>query len=165
MADDGVDDRVDDGTGPEPARMSAISRVGLWDAVSLYVLSAGTALCGPVMLGFAVFTGADLMSMGVVFTLVFVPLGLGLWGTTVAGREENRQLDAVGVPATAEITDLTDFDWDGESSGVAVGLRITGQGLRTFETTWRRTHHPALRVGRRFNAVVDPAGGRYRVEL
>ncbi|MFG2779810.1 hypothetical protein ACGFY7_18405 [Streptomyces prunicolor] len=108
--------------------------------------------------------GADLMVMGVVFTAVFVPVGLGLWGHTVAEREQNRRLDAVGVPATAEITDLTDVESDGESSGVEVGLRVSGPGLRTFEATWRRTHHPALRVGRRLAAVVDLSGGRFRVE-
>ncbi|MFD4558495.1 hypothetical protein ACFWP5_29985 [Streptomyces sp. NPDC058469] len=156
---------TDDGVRPEPARMALIDHVGPWDAAFLYVTAAMVALCGPVMLGFAVFTGADVMVMGVVFTVVFVPVGLGFWGNAIAEREQNRRLDAVGVPATAEITDLTCFDWDGEASGVEVGLRVSGPGLRTFEATWRRTHHPALRVGRRLAAVVDPSGGRFRVEL
>lgn len=107
-------------------------------------------VCGPVTLGFAV---------------VFGPVGLGLWGNTAVSREENRRLDAVGVPAVAEITDLTDFEGDGESSGVEVGLRVSGPGLRAFEATWRRTNHPGLRVGRRLAAVVDASGGRFRVEL
>ncbi|MFI6542045.1 hypothetical protein ACIBO9_02250 [Streptomyces prunicolor] len=144
--------------------MKLIDHVGPWDAVFLYASSAVMGLCGPVMLGFALFTGAELMVMGVVFTVVFVPVGLGLWAHTVAEREQNRRLDAVGVPATAEVTDLTDVESDGESSGVEVGLRVSGPGLRTFETTWRRTHHPALRVGRRLAAVVDLSGGRFRVD-
>ncbi|WP_416955293.1 hypothetical protein [Streptomyces sp. Agncl-13] len=155
----------DGGARPEPVRMRLVDHVGPGDAVFLYAISAVLALCGPVMLGFALFTGADLMIVGVVFTVVFVPVGLGFWGNTVVEREQNRRLDAVGVPATAEITDLTDFESDGESSGVEVGLRVSGPGLRTFETTWRRTHHPALRVGRRLAAVVDLSGGRFRVEL
>lgn len=156
---------TDGGARPEPVRMKLVDHVGPWDAVFLYAISAVLVLCGPVMLGFALFAGADLMVMGVVFTVVFVPVGLGLWGHTVAEREQNRRLDAVGIPATAEITDLTDVESDGESSGVEVGLRVGGPGLRTFETTWRRTHHPALRVGRRLAAVVDLSGGRFRVEL
>lgn len=155
---------TDDGVRPEPVRMTLVDHVGPWNAASLYVTAAMVGLCGPVMLGFAVFTGADVTVMGIVFTVVFVPVGLGFWGNTVAEREQNRRLDAVGVPATAEITDLTDFDWDAESSGVEVGLRVSGPGVRTFEATWRRTHHPGLRVGRRLAAVVDLSGGRFRVE-
>ncbi|MFC9618788.1 hypothetical protein ACFTXM_01875 [Streptomyces sp. NPDC056930] len=161
MADDGDNG----GTGPKPPQMTQISHIGLWEATSLYIIAAVMCLCGPVMLGFALLTGAELTVMGIVFTVVFVPLGLAFWGNTVVDREHNRRLDAVGVPATAEITDLTDFDWSGEESGVAVGLRVSGPGLRTFETTWKRTHHPALRVGLRLTAVVDPSGGRFRVEF
>lgn len=149
---------ADDGDGP---RWTRISRAGRGE----YEAAAVMCLCGPVMLGFAVFTGADLMFMGIVFTVVFLPLGLGLWGHTAAEREHNRRLDAVGVPATAEITDLTDFDWSGEESGVEVGLRVSGPGFRTFETTWKRTHHPTLRVGLRLTAVVDPSGGLFRVDI
>lgn len=156
---------TDDGVRPESARMALVDHVGPRDAVFQYGIAALMGLCGPVMLGFAVFTGADLMVMGVVFTVVFVPVGLGFWGSTAVEREHNRRLDAVGIPATAEITDLTDFDWDGESSGVEVGLCVSGPGLRTFETTWRRTHHPAVRVGLRLKAAVDLSGGRFRVEL
>ncbi|MER7922490.1 hypothetical protein ABTY96_05035 [Streptomyces sp. NPDC096057] len=155
---------TDDGARPDPP-LTLIDRVGRRDAASLYVTAATITLCGPVTLGFAVLTDAELMVIGVVFTIVFVPLGLGLWGNTVVGREHNRRLDAVGIPATAEITDLTDVDWSGEESGVEVGLRVSGPGLRTFETTWRRTHHPGLRVGRRLDAVVDLSGGRFRVDL
>ncbi|MFJ9246851.1 hypothetical protein [Streptomyces sp. NPDC101776] len=161
MADDGERD----GTSPESPQMSLTERVGAWDAAVLYFSSAVMVLSGPVMLAFAVLAGAELMLIGVVFTVVLVPVGLGLWFHTDAERGHNRRLDAVGIPATAEITDLTDFDWNGEESGVEVGLRVSGPGLRTFEATWRRGHHPGLRVGRGLAAEVDPAGGRFRVRL
>ncbi|MET7486146.1 hypothetical protein [Streptomyces sp. NPDC005538] len=161
MADDGERNE----SVPTSPEMSLVGQVGGVDAASLYLSAAVMFLCGPVMLAFAFFTGAELMVMGVVFTVVFVPVGLGLWFHTGAERELNRRLDAVGVPATAEVTDLTDFDRNGEESGVLVDLRIGGPGLRTFETTWKRTHHPALRVGLRLKAVADPNGGRFRVEL
>lgn len=156
---------TDDGVRPDPPRMTLVDHVGPRNAVFQYGSAALMCLCGPVMLGFAVLRGADLMVMGVVFTVVFLPLGLAFWGNTDVEREHNRRLDAVGIPATAEITDLTDFEWNGEESGVEVGLRVSGPGLRTFETTWRRTHHPGLRVGRRLKAAVDLSGGRFRVEL
>ncbi|MFD4877034.1 hypothetical protein ACFWOB_27250 [Streptomyces sp. NPDC058420] len=153
-----------DGARPGPAPPTLIDRVGRREAAFLYVTAATVGLCGPVMLGFAALTDAQLMLIGVVFTVVFVPVGPGLWGDTVVGREHNRRLDAVGIPATAEIIDLTDFDWSGEESGVEVGLRVSGPGLRTFGTTWRRARHPGLRVGRQLDAVVDLSGGRFRVE-
>ncbi|WP_030620276.1 DUF3592 domain-containing protein [Streptomyces fulvoviolaceus] len=158
---------ADSVNGPEPTQVSAIGPLG---ALFLYSCVAVLCLCGPVMLAltaftaFTAFTGSGLMVMGIVFTVIFVPVGLGLWGSTVVEREHNRRLDAVGVPATAEITDLTDFA-GGEDTGVVVGLRVSGPGVRTFETSWRRSHHPALRAGRRLTAVVDPADNLFRVEL
>ncbi|MEU1517072.1 hypothetical protein ABZ490_33825 [Streptomyces sp. NPDC005811] len=143
-------------------RWTQVSRVGPWDAASLYGSAALTALCGPVMLGAHFLAGADLLGMGLVFTVVFLPVGLGLWAHTGFERESNRRLDAVGVPATAEITELTDWD-DGESVGVTVGLRVVGPGFTTFETAWRRSSHDALRVGLRLTAVVDPSRGVFRV--
>jgi hypothetical protein len=149
---------TDDGDG---IRWTRISRAGFGQ----YEAAALMCLCGPVMLGFALFTGAELLVIGIVFTVVFLPLGLALGSQTTHEREQNRRLDAVGVPATAEVTDLTDFDRDGESSGVEVGLQVSGPGFKAFETTWNRTHHPALRVGLRLTAVVDPASGLFRVEI
>jgi hypothetical protein len=46
-----------------------------------------------------------------------------------------------------------------------VGLRGSGPGFRTFETTWKRSKHPALRVGLQLTAVVDPSDRLYRVVL
>ncbi|GAB2921118.1 hypothetical protein [Streptomyces mayteni] len=147
--------------GPEPTR---VSRVGTFDALFLYSTAAGLCLCGPVMLGFSPFAGAGLLLAGSLCTVLCLPLGLGLWFHTTFERENNRRLDASGVAATAEVTSLTDWD-DGESAGLTVGLRVSGPGFRTFETTWKRSSHPALRVGLRLTAVVDPSGNLFRVDL
>ncbi|MGW1657903.1 hypothetical protein [Streptomyces atratus] len=152
---------ADDGDGLQWTR---VSRVGPWDAASLYGNALVMCLCGPVMLSSAVLTGADLMVMGIVFTVVFLPVGLALWGHTAAEREHNRRLDAAGIPATAEITDLTHWE-DADDAGVAVGLRVSGPGFPTFEATWRRSPDDALRVGLRLTAVVEPSGGLFRVEV
>lgn len=159
MADD--DDADGDGDGIQWTR---VSRIGPWGAANLYVDALLMCLCGPVMLGAVLLTGADLMVMGIVFTTVFLPLGLALWAHTGVERERNRRLDDTGIPATAEITELTAWE-DGEDAGVEVGMRVGGPGFRTFEVTWRRSSHDALRVGVRLPAVVDPSGGLYRVEL
>ncbi|WP_329233682.1 hypothetical protein [Streptomyces canus] len=69
-----------------------------------------------------------------------------------------------GAFEMAEVTELYDWD-DGEQAGVIVGLRISGPGCPTFETTWKRSKHPALRVGLRLPAVVDPADHLFRIDF
>ncbi|MEV5850532.1 MULTISPECIES: hypothetical protein [unclassified Streptomyces] len=152
---------ADDGEG---IRWTRVQRIGPWGAANLYCDALLMCLCGPVMLGAVLLAGADLTVMGIVFTVVFLPLGLGLWAHTSVEREHNRRLDAAGLPATAEVTDLTPWE-DADDAGLAVGLRVSGPGFRTFEVTWRRSSHDALRVGLRLTAVVDPSGGLFRVDL
>ncbi|TDC64351.1 hypothetical protein [Streptomyces hainanensis] len=147
--------------GPEPTH---VSRIGVFGALLLYSTAAALCLCGPVMLACTVLAGAGLLLGGVLSTVLCLPLGFGLWCHVRFERENNRRLDALGIVATAEVTTLTGWD-DGESAGLAVGLRISGPGFRTFETTWKRSSHPALRVGLRLTAVVDPSGNLFRVEL
>ncbi|KPI02822.1 hypothetical protein OK074_4972 [Actinobacteria bacterium OK074] len=152
------------GSGPEPRH---VPRVGAVAAVFAYSTAAVMCLCGPVMVGFAVLTGADLTGLGIVSMVILVPLGLAIWCDVFDERRQNRRLDAVGVPATAEITGLADYH-DGEETVVAVGLRISGPEVRAFEATWRyHAHHPSLRVGLHLTVVVvtDPAGNVFRVEF
>ncbi|QJT03189.1 hypothetical protein G9272_25310 [Streptomyces asoensis] len=153
---------ADGGNGvPEPTQ---VSDLGLYGTVVLYSTAGGMCVCGPVMLGFTVFADAPLLLGGILSTLLCTPLGIGLWAHTSLERDNNRRLDTVGVTATAEVTDLTDWE-DGDDAGVTVALRISGPGFRTFETTWKRSRHPALRVGLRLTAVVDPADNLFRVHL
>ncbi|WP_329172357.1 hypothetical protein [Streptomyces sp. NBC_01477] len=144
-------------------RPTHVSRLGPLGAGYLYAASAVMCLCGPVVLACTAFAGAGLLVTGILFTVVLLPLGLGIRGSARADREDNRRLDTAGVAATAEVTGLTEWD-DGEEAGLLVDLRISGPDFRTFEATWKRSRHPALRVGLRLAAVVDPAGGLYRVE-
>jgi len=152
---------TDDAVGPEPRR---VSRVGSFDALFMRFTAAGLGLCGPVMLGFGFVAGLGLLLVGILCTLLCTPLGIALWAHVDVERENDRRLDTVGVSATAEVVGLTDWD-DGESTGFVVGLRIGGPGFEAFETTWKRSRHPALRVGLRLTAVVDPDRLLFRVEL
>ncbi|NEC85361.1 hypothetical protein [Streptomyces sp. SID12501] len=152
---------TDGADGPDPTRVDRIGPVG---ALVLYSSAAGLCLCGPVMPAGTFFAGAGLLLGGILFTVLCIPVGLALGSYTQCERENNRRLDAVGVAATAEVTSLADWD-DGESAGLAVGLRISGPGVRAFETTWKRSSDPALRVGLRFTAVVDPARNLFRLEF
>ncbi|MER5198242.1 hypothetical protein ACWD3J_31550 [Streptomyces sp. NPDC002755] len=153
---------ADGGNGvPEPTQASDL---GPYATVVLCSTALGLCVCGPVMLGFTVFADAPLMLGGILSTLLCTPLGIGLWAHASVERGNNRRLDTVGVAATAEVTDLTDWE-DADDAGVMVALRIGGPGLRTFETTWKRSRHPALRVGLRLTAVVDPTDNLFRVSL
>ena len=85
-------DMADDGVGAaDPVQMSLVDRVSRWDAVTLYLSAATLCLCGPVMLGCAVFGDAELLLMGVVFTVIFLPVGHGLWFHTNLDRQHNRR--------------------------------------------------------------------------
>ncbi|UIX32440.1 hypothetical protein [Streptomyces sp. GQFP] len=66
------------------------------------------------------------------------------------------------MAAAAEITELTRWV-DADDAGLLVGLRISGPGFRTFETTWKRSPDSSLRVGLRLAAVVDPDSGLFRM--
>lgn len=147
--------------GPEPKRVDQVGPLG---ALTLYSSALVLCLMGPLMLAFTYSAGAGLLLGGVLCTVFCTPIGLGLWFHTRFERASNRRLDAVGVVATAEVTSLAEWE-DAESAGLLVGLRISGPGVRTFETTWKRSSHPALRVGLRIRAVVDPAADVFRVDL
>ncbi|WP_405813116.1 hypothetical protein OG241_01645 [Streptomyces sp. NBC_01390] len=147
--------------GPGPAQ---VDRVGPFEALILYSTAVTLCLSGPVLLAFTFFADLDFLLGGVLCTVLCTPLGLAIWFHAQRERENNRRLDAVGIAVTAEVTSLTDWD-DGESTGVAAGLRISGPGVQTFETTWRHSSPPALRVGLLLPVVVDPARSLFRLEL
>ncbi|QFQ95672.1 hypothetical protein F9278_05170 [Streptomyces phaeolivaceus] len=145
---------------PGPTR---VDRIGLFGALLLYTSAAALCLCGPVMLVRAFLADAELLLGGILCTVLCTPVGIALWAYAGLERERNRRLDTVGVASTAEVTDLTAWE-DAEDAGVLVGLRISGPGFGTFETTWKRSSDYGLRVGLRFEVVVDPVGSLYRVE-
>ncbi|MDQ0766654.1 hypothetical protein [Streptomyces canus] len=159
----GAFEMADDASGREPTQAS---RIGPCGALFLYSLAAGLCMSGPVLLIVAGFTGsaAGLLLAGVLCTVLCAPLGVVLWASTDNEREYNRRLDTVGVAATAEVTELTYWD-DGEQAGVTVGLRISGPGCPTFEATCKRSKPPALRVGLRLPAVVDPSDHLFRIDF
>ncbi|MDX2971834.1 hypothetical protein [Kribbella solani] len=141
-----------------------VSRITGVGAVAVYGSVGTMILSGPVMLGATLLAGADMLVMGIIFTVLMLPLGLALWASTAVEREQNRQLDAFGVPAVAEVTGLGEWD-DGESAGITLELRVSGTGFPAFETTWKRSASQGLRVGTRVTAVVEPGIGLCRVDL
>ncbi|MFF3378503.1 hypothetical protein ACFYXF_36805 [Streptomyces sp. NPDC002680] len=146
--------------GAEPTR---VDRIGAAGAVLLYTSAAAMCVWGPLLLGFTLFTDASMLVEGIIITVVCLPLGIALWCIASVEREHNRLLDTVGLPATGEITDLSTWS-DGEDSGIAVALRISGPGFAAFDATWKRSPDAGLRVGLRIAVVVDPTRRLYRIE-
>ncbi|MFC8198587.1 hypothetical protein ACFUTV_24765 [Streptomyces sp. NPDC057298] len=155
-------ENVTDGEdGPTPTQ---VSKVGPWAAGWMYLLLVAFGLLGPFLMVLGDFADQALVITGAVCTAVLVPLGFAAGLAVAVERRHNRRLDALGVPATAEITELTEWD-TGDDGGAMVVLRVSGPGLRTFEATWKRSPHPALRVGLRLDAVVDSSANLFRVVL
>ncbi|MFM9694131.1 hypothetical protein [Streptomyces europaeiscabiei] len=155
---------TDGENGPAPTQ---VTKVGPWAAAWMYLFLVALGLLGPflMVLGvLGVLAGQGPVVTGMVCTVVLVPLGCVVGLTVAAERRHNRRLDAFGVPAVAEITELTEWD-TGDDGGAVVVLRVSGPAFRTFEATWKRSQHPALRVGLRLDAVVDPSGNLFRVVL
>lgn len=105
----------------------------------LFLVALG--LSGPFLMVLGVLAGRGLVVTGMVCTVALVPLGFVVGLTVAAERRHNRRLDAFGVPAVAEITELTEGD-TGDDGGAVVVLRVSGLGFRTFEATWKRSQHP-----------------------
>jgi hypothetical protein len=77
-------------------------------------------------------------------------------------RRRTERLNEVGVPAKAEILESKSISL-GENNGVALTLRVTGEGFAPFEAIYECEAHPSLRTGAELSAVVDPTDRLYAV--
>ena len=152
-----------DASGREPTQTS---RIGPCGALFLYSLAAGLCLSGPVLLTLAGFTGsaAGLLLAGVLCTVLCAPLGVVLWANTDNEREYNRRLDTVGGGggSRSHRTDRLGRRRRGRCHRRSADQRA---GAPTFEATWKRSKHPALRFGLRLPAVADPADHLFRFDF
>jgi hypothetical protein len=134
------------------------------------VLAAPLLLIGPFLVYAAAFlaTGEPtgnrwIMAVaGVAVTVSCVKLVLHEARLDDRARRDQRRLEAIGVPATAEITAVRPTSL-GEESGIELSLLIRGFGLEPFESVSSCKDHPDLRVGARLNAVVDPTDRLYAI--
>jgi hypothetical protein len=77
-------------------------------------------------------------------------------------RRRTQRLNEVGVPAAAEILASKAISL-GENNGVALTLRVTGEGFEPFDAVYECEAHPSLRVGAELAAVVAPADRLYAI--
>jgi hypothetical protein len=94
----------------------------------------------------------------VLVVVLMVPLGFALWSDATAHRADTERLLRAGRAAVAEVIDMELLDpGDGNADIAVLRLRISGDGVPPFETTYRGDHDPEFRPGARLYATVDPA--------
>jgi hypothetical protein len=90
--------------------------------------------------------------------VVLLPLGFAIWFDAAEHREDTERLLRAGRPAVAEVIDLDLVDpGDGSADVAVLSLRISGDEVPPFETTYRGDADPDFRPGARLHATVDPA--------
>ncbi|KAA2255903.1 hypothetical protein F0L68_27305 [Solihabitans fulvus] len=150
------------GNSDEPVYVTKIGPVG---RVVLYTLMALMIAIGPVL---AVVDIADrdhrwvTVLIGIVLSAFLIPFGVIMSIGVARSARRMRRLREVGIAATAEIISVKDASV-GEEVGVALGLRVSGSGFASFETTVKCSSNAALHVGAELPAVVDPTGTAFTI--
>ncbi|MBB5873541.1 hypothetical protein F4553_006975 [Allocatelliglobosispora scoriae] len=157
--------------GPNEAKSPYLGgRTGLIAGYIEYVMQAGFVLASLAVIGFTfvafdepIAEGWGFLVFGFLLLAIFVPLGIVFARDTTLTRQRWRRLDTVGVPAIAEILEITTIILD-ETDGTRLRLRISGPGFTPFEASLECEYRrPMLQVGDRLNAVVDPSDQLFAV--
>ncbi|NUT93971.1 MAG: hypothetical protein HOY78_18315 [Saccharothrix sp.] len=116
--------------------------------VILHLFAVALMVTGPI-----VYAANDGGTVGIVLTVILVPLGIAVWRGIARAKRRLLRLDAVGLPATAHV--LT-YEPISEDSTVRVQLLIKGPDVPEFIIEHDAPYHPSLRAGNKLDAVVDP---------
>ncbi|GAB3617416.1 hypothetical protein GCM10027416_19730 [Okibacterium endophyticum] len=151
-----------DESGPVPAKPAA------WPwRVALRFLAALVILAGPAMIvtTLVFVEGAERwISLGIdlVVSVVLLPFGIWLWVWMSHEHKQSLRLRKVGVPASAEVLDLTPASY-GEESGMRLTVQISGPGVSPFHTRFTCAYDSSVTVGDRLGAIVDPGTNAYAI--
>ncbi|MER5261727.1 hypothetical protein ABTZ99_06545 [Actinosynnema sp. NPDC002837] len=116
--------------------------------VILHLFALALMVTGPI-----VYAANDGGTVGIVLTVVLLPLGIAVWRGIARAKRRLLRLDEVGLPATAEVLSMEPIS---EDSTVRVRLRISGPDVPEFEIEHDAGYHPSLRPGNKLVAAVDP---------
>ncbi|MGI5217639.1 hypothetical protein [Nocardia sp. CA-290969] len=135
-----------------------VELIGPVAGVITYVIAAGLILTGPVVALTA--SPADALCPGI----ITFPIGIALAVQTYEWRGTERRFQAVGLPATAEITAVR-IRQGGESPDVAeLRVRISGPGVDPFKAVCEvPSLSPRPQVGDRLRVVVDPSDNSFAI--
>lgn len=118
------------------------------DNVVLRLFAAALVVTGPI-----VYAANDGGTVGIVLTVVPLPLGIAVWRGISRAKRRLLRLDAVGLPATAEVLSVEPIS---EDATVRVRLRISGPDVPGFVIEHDAGYHPVFTPGNRLVAAVDP---------
>lgn len=97
-------------------------------------------------------------------SLLPLPLGLAMLVALRGQRRDTRQLDASGVRAVAQVLPVDAVRAGGDEEDTAqLTVRISGPGVRTFETGRRIPVRRGVVAGVRLDVVVDPSDHLFAV--
>ncbi|MFF1553340.1 hypothetical protein ACFVX3_20165 [Rhodococcus erythropolis] len=133
--------------------------------VLIYVGSVIGMLLGPAMMVTLFVVGAFEWQSLVGGVAVILTLGLFSLISMVSTMRTQRRVQRLRCDGRAAIADVVDSRSlsPGEQSGVEVTVRISGEGIATFEVAHRGSHGAIGRLGARFPVVVDPKDHAYMI--
>lgn len=118
------------------------------DNVFLRLFAVALMVTGPVV--YAANGGG---AVGIVLTVVLVPLGIAVWRGIARAKRRLLRLDEVGLPATAVVLSVEPVS---EDPTVRVRLLIKGPDVPEFVIEHDTRHDPGLKPGNKLVAAVDP---------
>ena len=122
-------------------------------------------LAGPVMMIALAVAGAFEWPTLVGGIAILLTLGSYSVAAMVSTRRMQRRVERLrrdGRPAIAEVVGSREVSL-GEESGVEATLRISGDGVPTFQVPHRGSSGAIDRLGARFPVIVDPRDGAYLI--
>jgi hypothetical protein len=126
----------------------------------VYLALLFMALAGPAFVVIGEGLGSTALAGGV--TLFMTPLAVFFLHRLAGGRRGERRVYAVGVPATAEIVAVAGTSV-GDDLGVALTLRVSGDGFTPFVGGVSCLAEDDLRVGTILQALVDPTDNAFTI--
>ena len=116
------------------------------------LFAVGLMVTGPIV--HAVNDGG---TVGVVLTVLLLPLGIAVWRGITRAHRRLLRLDEVGLPAVAHVLTMEPIS---EDATVRARLLIKGPDVPEFVIEHDARYHPALRPGNKLVATVDPDNHR-----
>ncbi|GHH38989.1 hypothetical protein [Lentzea cavernae] len=113
-----------------------------------YLFAVALMVTGPI-----VYAAADGGTVGIVLTVVLLPLGIGVWRGVTRAKRRLLRLDEVGLPATAVVLSVEPIS---EDPTVRVRLLVKGPDVPEFVVEHDTRYDPALKPGNTLVATVDP---------
>jgi len=113
-----------------------------------HLFAVALMVTGPI-----VYAATDGGIVGIVLTVVLLPLGIGVWRGVTRAKRRLLRLHEVGLPATAVVLSVEPIS---EDPTVRVRLLIKGPDVPEFVVEHDTRYDPALKPRNTLVAVVDP---------